>query len=317
MSKLLVIFGATGQQGGSVVNFVLNDPELSQKYKIRAITRDVNSDKAKQLKEKLEVELVQADILNRATLESALTGAHTIFAMTTPSYGPDRLEIEYDCGKTIADVAVEKGVEYIIFSTLPSVRAISGEKYTKVTPFDAKAKIEQYLRGLHPHIKSAFYSPGFFMENFQSQPFLAPQQAPDGTWVLARHTSPETQLPYIDAVGDTGKFVGTILAEPDKYQGKTFCAAQALYSWEEIAAIISKATGKTIVYKQISLEEFRQSLPFESDISDIFVEGFSCQEQFGYFGPDSKKLVTWAAENARGRLSTLEEYFQTHPLQLA
>lgn len=313
MSKLLVIFGATGQQGGSVINYVLNDPELSQKYKIRAITRDANSDKAKQLKEKVEV--VQGDVLNRNTLELALTGAHTIFAMTTPSYGPDGLEVEYNCGKTIADVAVEKGAEYIIFSTLPSVREISGEKYTKVTPFDAKAKAEQYIRDLH--IKSAFYSPGFFMENFQSQPFLAPQQAPDGAWVLARHTSPETQLPYIDAVGDTGKFVGAILAEPHQYQGKTFCAAKALYSWEEIAAIISKTTGKTVVYKQISLEAFKKSLPFESDISDIFVEGFSCQEEFGYFGPDSKELVAWAAENARGRLSTLEEYFQTHTLQLA
>ena len=313
MSKLLVVFGATGQQGGSVINYVLNDPELSKKYKIRAITRDANSDKAKQLKEKVEV--VQGDVLNRASLELALTGAHTIFAMTTPSYGPDALEIEYNCGKTIADVAVEKGAEYIIFSTLPSPREFSGEKYTKVTPFDAKAKAEQYIRGLH--IRSAFYSPGFFMENFQSQPFLAPRQAPDGTWVLARHTSPETQIPYIDAVGDTGKFVGAILAEPDRYQGKTFCAAQALYTGDEIAAIISKTTGKTVVYKQISLEQFKKSLPFESDISDIFVEGFSCQEEFGYWGPDSKKLVDWAAENARGRLSNLEEYFQTHTLQLA
>ena len=315
MSNLLVIFGATGQQGGSVIDYVLNDSELSQKYKIRAVTRDINSDKAKQL-EKKKIEVVQADMLDRTTLESALTGAHTVFAMTTPAYGPNGLEIEYNCGKAIADVAVQKGVEYIIFSTLPSPREISSEKYTKVTPFEAKAKIERYIRNLN--IKSAFYSPGYFMENFQSQPFLAPRQALDGTWVLARHASPTTQSPYIDAVGDTGKFVGAILAEPDRYQDKTLCAAKALYSWEEIAAIISKTTGKTVIYQQVSLEEFKKSLPFDSsDISDIFVEGFSCQEEFGYYGPGSQELVAWAAENARGRLSSLEEYFQTHPLQLA
>ena len=310
MSKVLAVFGATGQQGGSVINYVRNDPELSQKYKIRAITRDVNSEKAKRLKEKVEV--VPGDVLDRASLETALTGAHTVFAMTTPSFGPDGLEVEYNSGKTIADVAVENGAEYIIFSTLPPVKEISGGKYTKVTPFDAKAKAEQYIRGLH--IKSAFYSAGYFMENFQAQTFLAPRQAPDGTWVLARHNSPKTQLPFIDAVGDTGKFIGAILAEPDKYEGKTFCAAAALYSWEEIAAIMSKATGKTVVYKQIPLEEFKKSLPF---MPDIFVEGFSYQEEFGYFGPDSKKLVAWAAENARGRLSTLKEYWETHPFQLA
>ncbi|KAI9874641.1 MAG: hypothetical protein M1823_007641, partial [Watsoniomyces obsoletus] len=59
MSKILAVFGSTGQQGSSVVNYVLDDPELSQKFKIRAITRDVTTEKAKQLMEKVEV--VQGD----------------------------------------------------------------------------------------------------------------------------------------------------------------------------------------------------------------------------------------------------------------
>jgi uncharacterized protein YbjT (DUF2867 family) len=310
MSKILAVFGATGQQGGSVINYVLNDPELSQRYKIRAITRDVNSENAKLLKEKVEV--VQGDVLDRSSLETALTGIHTVFAVTVPSFGPDALEVEFNCCKTIADVAVEKGAEYIIFSTLPLVREISGGKYTKVTPFDAKGKAEQYIRGLE--IKSAFYSAANFMENFGSQPFLAPRQAPDGTWILARNVSPKATFPLIDAVGDTGKFVGTILAEPDKYAGKRFCAAVAFYTWEQIAAILSKATGETVVYKQLSSEDFGNTLP--PFLADIFVEGFSYGEEFGYFGPGSEDLIAWATENARGRLSTLEEYFEAHPLQL-
>lgn len=187
MSKILAVFGATGKQGSSVINFVLKDSELSQKYNIRAITRDINSEKAKQLKGKVEV--VQGDMLDRGSLEVALAGAHTVFAMTTPDFSPNGLEVEYNSAKTIADVAIEKGVEYLIFSTLPSANEISGGKYTKVTSFEAKAKAEQYIRGLK--IKSAFFSPGTFMENFQS--FMAPQQAPDGTWVIARHNSPEAQ----------------------------------------------------------------------------------------------------------------------------
>ena len=312
MSKVLAVFGATGQQGSSVVNHVLDDPELSPEFKIRAITRDVNSDKAKQLSEK-KVEVVQGDGSDRASLELALAGVHTVFAMTTPSFGPDGLEVEYNVAKTIADVAVEKGAKYIIFSTLPAVKVISGGKYTAVTPFDAKAKAEQYIRGLP--IKSAFFSGGFFMENFHSQPFLNPQKASDSTWVLARPVSGQTKLPYIDAVGDTGKFVGAILAEPDKYEGKVFCAAVALYTLEEIAAILSRATGKTVVYKQISLEEFKKGLPFAPD---LFAEGYSFAVEFGgYFGPDSEKSVAWAAKNIRvGKLTTLEEYLTAHPPQL-
>ena len=311
MSKILAVFGATGQQGSSVINYVLADPELSQKYKIRAITRDVNSDKAKQLKEE-KVEVVQGDVFQRASLETALTGAHTVFAMTTANFDSDGFEIEYNSCKTIADVAVEKGAEYIIFSTLPPAKEISGGKYTKVTHFDAKAKAEQHIRGLS--IKSAFFSPGVFMQNYHFMPLLAPRQAPNGTWVMARHNSPKARMPMIDVVGDTGKFVGAILAEPDKYEGKTFCAATALYSLEELAATMSKTTGKTVVYEQISVEDFKKSLPFGGD---ILSEAFSYPEEFGYYGADSEELVAWAAENARGRLSPLEEYFETHPLQLA
>jgi hypothetical protein len=34
-------------------------------------------------------------------------------------------------------------------------------------------------------------------------------------------------------MGDTGMFVGNILAEPDRYESTTFFAAQALYNMDE------------------------------------------------------------------------------------
>ncbi|XDG02546.1 hypothetical protein ABKA04_002161 [Annulohypoxylon sp. FPYF3050] len=312
MSEILAVFGATGHQGSSVINYVLNDPELSKQYKIRAITRDVNSDKVKTLKEKVEV--VHGDVFDRASLATALTGAHTVFSMTVPSFAPNGFEIEFNSGKATADVAVEKGAKYIIFSTLPNCTEISGGKYTKVTPFDAKAAIEKYIRGLP--IQSAFLSAGSFMENFAEQTFLGPRKEADGTWILARNISPQTEYPLIDAVGDTGKFVGAILAEPEKYEGMTFCAATRMYTLEEIVATIAKSTGKKAVYKQISTEEFRENMGVPGVLADIFEEGFKCMEEYGYFGPEGEKLVKWAAENARGRLSTFEEYLERHPLKL-
>lgn len=309
MSKIVAVFGATGQQGGSIVNYVLNDPLLSQQYKIRAISSNIHAEKAQQLNEKVEV--VHGDMLDRASLSSALTGVHTVFAMTAPSLDPSA---EYSIAKMVADVAVEQGVEYMIFSTLPSVHELSGGKYTKVAPFDAKAKAERYIRGLP--IKSAFCSLGSFMENFQSETFLAPRKADDGTWVVALPVSPQTQWPLVYAVADTGKFVGAVLAEPEKYSGKTFCAAARFYSLEEMIAIMSEATGKTIVYKQISLGEFRKGLAVPEPVAELFMDMLAFLEETGYFGPDGEELVAWAVENARGRLSTFEEYLETHPLRL-
>lgn len=310
MSHILAVFGATGQQGSAVINYILNDPEFSQKFKIRAITRDVSSEKAQQLDARVKV--VRGDVTDRSSLESALSGVHTVFAMTTPDFGPDSVETEFQYGKLIADVAVEQHVEHIIFSTLPSVVGISGGKYTKVTPFDAKAKVEEYIRTLS--IKSSFYCPGSFMQNYFSQPFVLPQKSADGTYVMSLNISPKAKFPLIDAVGDGGKFVGAMLADPAKFEGKRVCAATRAYTLEEICAIMAKVTGRTVVYKQISAEEFRAGLPF---VPDLWIEGYNFNEEFGYFGPGQEELISWAAENARGRLSTLEEFLEAQSFQLS
>jgi uncharacterized protein YbjT (DUF2867 family) len=310
MPKTLAIIGATGQQGTSVVNFVLNDPELSKKYNIRAITRDVNSEKASKLKER-GVEVVQGDLEDTASIKKALTGAHTLFLVTAPAWTASDLKPELDVIKKTADTAVEAGVEYIIFSSLPSITDISGGKYTRVHPFDAKAEGEKYIRTLP--VKSAFVRLGFFLENILQVPFWAPQKDAEGNWVMTNMVSSQTRLPWIDNGSNCGSYVGAILAEPDKYEGVGFDAAEGYYSMDELVAIESKVTGKDISYNQTTPEKFIESLPF---LKDVFLDAFKAGEEFGYFGPEGEKSVAWAAEKVKGKLVTPEEFFQAHPLKL-
>lgn len=231
--------------------------------------------------------------------------------MTLPDFSPNAVDIEYRHGKTMVDAALEMGVQYIIFSTLPHISALSHGKYTHVTAFDAKAKIEKYIRSRDT--KSSFISLGSFMQNFQAQDFLAPRKAGDGSWVLSRHASLKMPFPLLDAVADAGKFAGAILAEPDKYQGKTFCAAAKIYTMGEIVAALSKSSGKAIVHEQVSEDAFKSGLSFAAE---MFAEYFSFCEEFGYWGPGSEEMVAWAVENARGKLATLEEFLEAHPYQL-
>src|SRR4051812_24957165 len=77
--KLIAVIGATGAQGGGVVRAILNDK--SGEFAVRAITRNVNSDKAKELAS-LGVEVVTADLDNEATVTKAFAGAYGAFLVT-------------------------------------------------------------------------------------------------------------------------------------------------------------------------------------------------------------------------------------------
>src|SRR5271170_3018041 len=85
MSKVLVIFGATGQQGSSVINCVINDPELSKQYKVRGVTRDPSKLAAQSLQQR-GVEIVKGDVDDKESLKQVLQGSHTVFAVTTTVY---------------------------------------------------------------------------------------------------------------------------------------------------------------------------------------------------------------------------------------
>ena len=309
MSKLFTVFGATGQQGGSVVNYVINDPELSKIYKVRGITRDSSSASAQELQSK-GVEVVKADADDAESLERALHGTHTVFCVTATIYDAKLKERELAQGKAMTDAAVAAGVQYFIFSTLTNGGKLSGGKLQKLAHFDVKAEIEDYIRA--QPLKSAFFAPGSFMQNFNH--FMGPRPSGDGTYAIANFVKPSTQLPLIDTNDDSGKYVGAILAEPEKYEGKVFSAATRLYSYSEVVEAMSKATGKTVQYKQLPLEVWSGFLPAES--KDYLVDMFLWIQDYGYYGPQTAELVDWTAKQARGKLTTLDEYLVKCPLHL-
>ena len=68
-----------------------------------------------------------ADADDNASLQAALQGAHTVFLVTTTSYGAGEKVAEIVQGKQIADTAIAAGAEYLIFSFTSPAKKISGK----------------------------------------------------------------------------------------------------------------------------------------------------------------------------------------------
>ena len=116
--KIIAVMGATGAQGGGLVRAILDDP--SGGFAARAITRDVNSEKAKALA-RAGAEVVAADVDDAASLERAFAGAYGAFCVT---FYWDHFSPEKELAHAAAMVQAAKGakLQHVIWSTLEDTR---------------------------------------------------------------------------------------------------------------------------------------------------------------------------------------------------
>ncbi|KAG0045430.1 hypothetical protein BGZ83_009357 [Gryganskiella cystojenkinii] len=305
--QILVVFGATGNQGGSVVSTFVEDPELAKKYHIRAVTRDINKPEAKALQAK-GAEVVQGDSDDAESLPRVLKGADSVFIVTVSVFDEHLKEREFHQGRAIADAAVAAGVKQIVFSSLPHASHISHNKYN-VAVFDSKYKVQRYIQALP--IKSTFFVPGSFMQNFKAS--LHPKPVGDGTFAISAPYNLTTELPLMSAL-DSGKWVATLVEHPDKYNGVEVSAAVRLYSMDEIVKTISKVTGKTVKFNKISIEAYKSHLP--PGAAEPLAAQYEFVTEFGYFGPETKTLIEASQKLARGHLTTFEEFVVKSPFHL-
>jgi uncharacterized protein YbjT (DUF2867 family) len=74
MSSILTVVGATGAQGGSVIDSALK----AGTYKVRAVTRNIDSEKAKALAAR-GVEVVAANLNDEQSLIRAFDVSNSLF----------------------------------------------------------------------------------------------------------------------------------------------------------------------------------------------------------------------------------------------
>ena len=187
--------------------------------------------------------------------------------------------------------------------------------------FDGKAEVEAYAKTLP--IKTAFFAPAGFMQNFGTNQAPRSVSEDGNTWALFNWISPSAPAPLIETAADAGKYITPALLEPDKYDGKFFAAASEFLTYEQIAEKMTaslkgtKYEGKKVVYQQIPKQVMEGFMP--SPMGGYIVDMFGWIEGWGYYGPGGEEQVRWTreqVEGAGGKLTGFEEYLEKNPLVL-
>ncbi|GES64202.1 NmrA-domain-containing protein [Aspergillus terreus] len=277
MSKILTVFGATGNQGGSVIKSILADPVLSKEWKIRGITRDTSKPAAQKLAQQ-GVELVSADISSVEAARPAVTGAHTVFLVTNFWESMSR-ETEVAQGKAVTDACKEAGVKHIVFSSLRNVTEITNGRLPNVSHFDGKAEIEEYIRA--SGVPASFVLPGFYMSNFFQM--LSKQ---DGVYTLAWPVDlDKAQAPLYDVAEDTGKFVKAAIKHYPSTVNQRILAATDYYSPRRIVEEFAEVTGYKAQAVNVPSEVFKSFLP--PLVAQEMLENILLLEEPGYYAGES------------------------------
>jgi uncharacterized protein YbjT (DUF2867 family) len=229
----IAVIGATGQQGRSVV-----DALLDRGAPVRAVVRNPDSATARELAS-AGVEIVRADQEDGGSLTEALAGAGSLFFMTTFE-GPDGTEGEVRRGFTVAEAAARASVAHVVYSSVGGA-----ERATGIPHFESKFEVEQRLRALLPAV---VLRPVFFMENLAEQ--LVPGD--DGEIVIRMPMPGDVPVQMI-AVRDIGRAAARLLVEPGAIAGDAVEVAGDELTLVAVAATVARALGVPARFEEIPL----------------------------------------------------------------
>ncbi len=275
---LIVVTGATGQQGGAVAREL-----LATGHRVRAVTRKPEGEPARALAA-LGADVVAGNLDDADSLRRVFEGAWGVFSVqNTWEAGVEQEEVQ---GKRVATVAARSGIRHFVYTSVGSAHRKTG-----IPHFDNKARVEDTVRsaGFHSWV---ILRPAFFMENFLGGWF---KPAIDNGQ-LAVGIKPATPLQMI-AVRDIGTYGKLAFERAVELNGRALDIAGDQVTMPEAARILSQAAGRPVTHFQVPIAEVRKA----SEDFAIMLEWF---DRVGYnadiaanakeFGIAPTKFADWA-----------------------
>ena len=237
---LIAVTMATSRQGIAVVN----ELNKTDKYQIRAITRNRKTKKAIELARLKNVQIIEGNLMDPLSLNKAFDGANAIFGNTTPTKGWKIFRgsivrsYEIEQGFNLINqvkIAHKKGkLNHFIFSSISKPKeALLNDPAP--AHFTSKWDIEEYIKEMGLRKITTVLRPVSYFENFENK--------------LPGYSFSKKVFPGIVrknfkwqtiAVEDIGKWVRGVLSKSDKYKNQSINIAGEELTGEEMASTLQK-----------------------------------------------------------------------------
>jgi uncharacterized protein YbjT (DUF2867 family) len=238
--KAILVTGATGKQGGAVVDCL----SKNEAFQVLAVTRNSNSAAAKALVSKYpNLKLVEGDMDDTPKLFHTardIAGGEIwgVFSVQISQGKGVTFEGEVRQGKAMIDESIKTGVKSFVYSSVErGGDEASWETQTPIEHFKTKYFIERHLReNAKDSMKWTVLRPVALMENltpgFPTTVFFTAMKAAIGTrpmqWV---------------ATYDVGRFAEKAFSNPEKYDRRAIGLAGDQMTFSEMSGVLESITG--------------------------------------------------------------------------
>lgn len=224
-ARPVVVFGATGRQGGAVARHL-----LAGGWRVRAVTRKPGSAAARALAA-AGAEVVRADMFDPAALRIAVDGAYAVFSVQNPMISG--LAGEVTQGRNVGDAAAAAGVRHVVYAS-----AGTGEPGTGIGSWESKLAVRAHLDALG--LPLTVLRPMAYMELMSDRGFYPPV----GVWhVMPRLMGGDRPVQWL-CLDDFGAVVARVLAEPDRFVGADLALASDVGTIDECRSLWREVFGR-------------------------------------------------------------------------
>ncbi len=276
----ILITGATGRQGGSVVRHL-----LAKGWKLRALTRNPGSAAAQWLIDQ-GVDVVRGDLEHPSSLEGAVRAVRGVYSVQDFWAVGARREVEQ--GRNLADAAKKAGVDHFVYSSVGGAERNSG-----IDHWESKWEVEKHIRSLG--LPATILRPVAFMENYyvdQVEIALLKGKLMDPI----RADKPYQTI----ATDDIGGFAALAFERPREFIGAELEIAGSELTNPQAAQIFSRVLGRPVKFQKFPMLMVRVLLGKE------FYQMFRWFNEHGF----KANIPELRRRYPEVRLQTLEEWLR-------